>query len=520
MVNYLRVLYQIITRNAYLIIWCSIAILGLITLYVRVKVIFLVNPDAGGIESNVIYSVLRMLAGFPLYQNPEQVPYPITQYSPIYYYLIAGVSRLVRLTSNDVYEVYIVGRSICLLANIGYTWGIVWLARRLQVVTSVSLLVGITAFVLLPPQSYGRPDSLYNAFVIWTLWAVLRCLDSSSRKSLVYETALAAALAATALFSKQSAICLPIIISAYWGLFNKKPWPLLLFLGWYLLALVLLYYALFQLDNTFLYSNLVQGINNGMDLANFRQNLVNHYLRPFAWLVVPSLAICIRYIVLGDGARQFVGLATLGLFLFAVTTGVKLGAALNYFTEFTGLSCLLIADMLFHLRINHSEWANAGRLGLLLVVIGVVPINAMNFNWERTVGKPVDMTLYQRNELVAQYIKNELRKCNNCFVYNTLHNISYLNLFLFKSCILPQHEIVVESAYPRKSFDYTDLERAAQDGRIHFVISQDTKTEMPMVPPVYLANYKRIKSLEGYTIYKFNKPTGQLAGFVGKAKVE
>lgn len=467
----------------------------------------MVNPDAGGIESNVIYSVLRMMAGYPLYQNPEQAPYAITQYSPIYYYLTVGVSQLVGFTPDDVYGVYAVGRCISLVANGFYAWGLIQVARRLQLPISVAALVGVLGFTLLPPQSYGRPDSLYNALVIWTIWAVLRWNISGSAKPLNYGAALTALLVAIALFSKQSALCLPIIVGGYLVLFSGHARQILPFLGWFILFLSVLYISLFRQDASLVYANVVRGVSNGIDLANFRYNLVDHYLRPFAWLVIPALAISIRYIVFEQGARQFLGLANLGLFLFAMATGLKWGSALNYFTEFTGLSCLLVADVVWQLRNQHSDWANVGRLGLLLGVCWVVPVNAMNFNWGRTFGVPITLDHYRHEQAVAQYVKNELKQCPDCLVYSTLYNSSYLNAFLFRNCIVPQQDLIIGSAYPLRSFDYTDLDRAAQDGRIQFVISRDGETEAPLSPPIYLAKYHPIKSLEGYTVYKFNATT-------------
>ncbi len=509
MLPVLRSLYQQITQRTYLLIWFIIGLLGVLTLYIRLKVIFLVNSDIGGIESNVIYSVLRMLAGYPLYQNPEQAPYAITQYSPIYYYLTADLSRLVGLSSDDVYDVYAVGRCISLAANIFYGWGISQLARRLQLPASVAMLVGVLAFVFLPPQSYGRPDSLYNALVIWTIWAVLRWNAAGSAKSSLYGAAITALLAALALFSKQSALCLPIIVGGYLLLFSGNPRKVLSFLGWYILFLGILYVGLFRQEAPLVYANVVQGVSNGIDLANFRNNLVDHYLRPFAWLVIPALAISIRYILFEQGARQFIGLATLGLFLFALATGLKWGSALNYFTEFTGLACLLVADVLWQLRNIRSDWANAGRFGLVLGIAWVVPANALNFNWGRTFGKPTNMTQYRQEQGVAQYVKNELRQCPDCWVYSTLYNSSYLNALLIRSCIVPQQDLIIGSAYPLRSFNYTDLDRAAQDGRIRFVITRDGEPEAPLSPPIYLANYHPIKSVEGYTVYKFNGTAGK-----------
>ena len=508
MLQFLRSLYQQLIQRTYLVIWLIIGVLGFVTIYVRIKGIFLVNPDIGGIESNVIYSVLRMLAGYPLYQNPEQAPYAITQYSPIYYYLTVGLSRLIGLTPDDVYNVYAVGRTISLIANCFYVWGLIELARRMHLPISVAVLVGILAFSLLPPQSYGRPDSLYNALVVWTAWAVLRWAGSNTSKPLSYGAVLTALLAAIALFAKQSALCLPIIVGGYLVLFSGNPWRIFPFLGWFILFLSAFYVSLFRQDASLVYLNVIRGVNNGIDLANFRYNLVDHYLRPFAWLVIPGLAISIRYSLFEQGARQFIGLTTLGLFLFAMATGLKWGSALNYFTEFTGLSCLLVADVLCQLRTSQSDWADAGRLGLILGILWVVPINAMNFNWGRTVGVPINMTQYNQEQAVAQYIKNELRQCPDCLVYTTLFNSSYLDALLFRNCIVPHQDLIIGSAYPLHSFDYTDLDRAAQDGRVRFVITRNGEAEAPLSPPIYLANYRPVKYFDNYTVYKFNSPHG------------
>lgn len=508
MLPILRSFYQQISQRTYLLIWISIGLLGLVTLYVRINVIFLANPDVGGIESNVVYSVLRIIAGYPLYQNPEEAPYAITQYSPIYYYLTAGFSRLMGFTADDVYEVYATSRCLSLVANGFYVWGISQVARQQHLPTRVAVLVGILVFTLLPPQSYGRPDSLSNALAIWTIWAVLRW-NISEAKPLRYGAALTAFLVATALFSKQSAICLLIIVVGYLLLFGGNFRQISSFLGWLIVFLVGLYGCLFRQETTLVYANVVRGVSNGIDLANFGYNIVDHYLRPFVWLVVPALAISIRYILFEQGPRQFIGFATVGFFMFALATGLKAGAALNYFTEFTGLSCVLLADSLWQLRNTQSDWATVGRLGIVLGTVWVIPVNAINFNWERTLARSIDLTAYRQEQAVAQYVKNKLNECPGCLVYNTVSNGSYLNAFLFRNCAAPQQEIIAESAYPRRTFNYVDLDQAAQDGRIRFVTARDGDTKIPLDPPVHLANYRPIKSLAGYTIYQFESPAGR-----------
>lgn len=504
MLQLLQWIYRQLVHYAYFISWATLGLLGILTLYVRYKTIFLVNPDVGGIESNVIYSILRVMGGYPLYENPEQPPFAVTQYSPIYYYLTVFVAKLLRLTPDDVYNVYICNRCVSLAANGVYVWGIIKLARRLSLPMSVACLAGILAFVLLPPQSYGRPDSLYNALVVWTIWSMCRWQEIGREKRFGWAMVLPALFTTCALFAKQSGLCLPIIIGGYLLFFAQNIRQFLYFSAWFSLFFIVFCVVFFGQDMNWVYANVVQGVNNGIDFANFRYNLIDHYLRPFVWLVVPGLAISIRYAIFERDSRQMVGLANTGLFLFALATGLKWGSALNYFTEFTGISGLLITETLWKLRHAQSEWANVGRLSIILGIVWVIPINAMNFNWMLSFGKPTDLSQYKQEQAVAQYIKTKLNLSGNCMIYSTLYNNSYLNSFLFRNCVVPQQDLLIGSAYSRRTFNYARLEQISRNGGIRYAISLDSQTEAALSPPIYFSRYRPIKSLYGYTIYQFD----------------
>lgn len=58
----------------------------------RIDLLHVYYVDFGGLDPNVVYGTQRLLLGEPLYQNPEQSPYAIIQYMPIYYHLCAWLA--------------------------------------------------------------------------------------------------------------------------------------------------------------------------------------------------------------------------------------------------------------------------------------------------------------------------------------------------------------------------------------------------------------------------------------------
>ena len=89
-----------------------------IYLLYRVMLIYYPQPDAGGVEGNIIYFVQRLLEGQPLYTDPELPPYAIAQYSPLYYYIVAGVSDLLGFSADDLLPLYMVSRSVSLFLDL------------------------------------------------------------------------------------------------------------------------------------------------------------------------------------------------------------------------------------------------------------------------------------------------------------------------------------------------------------------------------------------------------------------
>ena len=99
----------IVARSALLISLVAGATF-LAMLLLRLHLVSAYAPELGGIESNVIYTLQRILDGYPLYVDPAAPPYAITQYTPLYYYLCWGVGRLAGVDAANVHHVYVLSR--------------------------------------------------------------------------------------------------------------------------------------------------------------------------------------------------------------------------------------------------------------------------------------------------------------------------------------------------------------------------------------------------------------------------
>ena len=89
---------------------------SVIFLLFRVIMIFCYHNDIGGIEHNVIFSICNVIAGEPLYEDPQMGNFNITQYTPVYYFINLICCEIFNLNPLDnLFQIYIIGRSLSFL---------------------------------------------------------------------------------------------------------------------------------------------------------------------------------------------------------------------------------------------------------------------------------------------------------------------------------------------------------------------------------------------------------------------
>lgn len=472
-------------------------------LSIRFQAIYLAHPNLGGVEHNVIYSILRLLNGYPLYENPALSPYSITQYGPVYYNVVAWIAKLAAVSPDDPYSVYVVSRWVSLGANGLMVVGVVQLARQLALPMPVAVGIGLLLFSWIPVHAYSRPDSFCNTLVIWTLYSLTRWTPN---RTVGWYQLLTALLTALALFTKQSALCLPVIVVGY-GMFVARDWRKT---GVYCAALILFlalnYLAWVRVDAGVFWDNVIKGISNGTDLPNFRKNIVRYYLLPYSWLIMLALPISWNHWQRGDEPRRVLSVSAIGLFLFALATSLKQGSAFNYFAEFTALALLLVVDAGWRYRQTRpvpSVWIT---LALCALVAICVPFHAANFNWKLILGKPNDRRTYQQDQTVAVYLTDSLHLSRSDRVYTTFDDGSFMNTLLFRHIILPQQDIVREACYARHTYNYESFDASARSGAIRYIITRVGQRSV-FFNSLNPAMYRPVKQIGNYTVYASMQPS-------------
>lgn len=491
-------------------------------LLLRLHLVAAYIPELGGIESNVIYSLQRILDGYPLYVDPATTPYSITQYTPLYYYSGWLVGRVVGIDAANVHQVYVLSRGMSLLFNLLFALSVFAILKNVfRVKLSLSLLALAYAFVYLDEESFSRPDSLFNLLALLTIGLFLKLLTEEDRKRCQWYLIAASALSVVAIFAKQSAIYLPVLLLFYLVFYLRN-------LRWSVVAGLIMtatFGLLFVLSghgdfHAFL-QNTVQGVNNGASLSWFAKRIMIEHFQKERLVNIFGLFTGVFFLAKGKShALRFLGLSVLGSFTFALVTSVKIGAAPNYFTEFIVLTVIAIIVFVNNhdLTIGRlsatgtrgQAWAYAPLFYLLLVSFTLPPRFAGKYVKKVVEVNELGEQGYKANQEVANFLYREKHLSPDEQVFVTTHVHDYLNKFLYRNVIFPQKEIVV--ANPAGVYDYSSFARGVETGRVAYVIASlseghvDTTGQRPGVKFSFIrtdfSSYVPIKQLGDYVVFE------------------
>ena len=519
----IEVVYEFLSRNVALLIMIIVAGSFLAMLALRIHLIVAYIPEIGGIESNVIYSLQRVLGGYPLYIDPAVAPYSITQYTPLYYYLCWTIGKLFQVDPTNVYQVYILCRSVSLVLNLLFAGVAFFILRKIfRVSKPLSFIALVYAFVYLDEESFSRPDSLYNLMVLATIGLFLKLLTKKGQQQSQLYLISASALSVASIFAKQSAIYMPVLLLFFLLFYVKNTrWTLISLLtmsGTFGVLLLMSgggnIYAFLQ--------NTVQGVNNGASLAWFAKRIMVEHFQKERFINILGLFTGIYYLARGkNDTLRFLGLCILGSFTFAVLTSTKIGAAPNYFTEFIVLTVIAVIvfitthDPLFRKSKGAQKaWVVSYRplFYLLLVAFTLPPRFAGKYMKKVLEVEVLGEQGYIDNQIIADYLYKEEELEPNDQVLVTTHVQDYLNKFLYKNVVFPQKEIV--KANPPDVYDYSSFEEGVRQGTVGYIVASLSEGHVDTVAQpakikydfigVNFSPYTPIKRLGDYIIFKHN----------------
>ena len=430
------------------------------------------ETDVRGVESNVVYTLQRILAGNEhLYTDPAALPFAITQYTPLYYLLADGLLSALGIAPADYRAVRTASRllSVFLLLLTLYVFYRL-LRTQLDLDREAGLLLTLLAFAFpVPWYALTRPDVLVAFCLIASLSGMLAYVRTGRALPL-----LGAGLASfLAVFAKQNGILLPALFVPFL-LFYRDVRGLAVYLAGVLGGAVagVLWFVLAGYGGEFVLANIVDGPDNGL---HFRKTLVKAYGNfavTFAVFVVgsvPVLGWLVGRLRRDDRPLVLLAAACVLQFAFAAATAFKAGSAMNYFNE--GLLVLLLLWGCYLKRFDFAAYRFPVRFYLLYFLLACgVAVTAAHVH--RYFPSNLDAIVAQRQgDPDLDAIEALLDRAPGDVYFYT--EIRALNLRLPDRATMPQHEIVICCAYPRGVFDYTGLCRQFRDGRIRFIVTRD-----------------------------------------------
>jgi hypothetical protein len=488
----------------------------------RTMIIFYESSDIAGVETNVIYTIIRFLDSGKLYTDPANLPFAITQYTPLYYYLCAGTAKIGGVNPlADIHSLYIIGRSWNLVFNLLTAYGIWRICRSVfRLPVPYGLMAAISAFTFMFPHNFTvRPDSLHDTLAVFTMYFFLLFIQAEKGGRAIRLLAVSVLFAVFACYAKQNGIQLILIILAY--LVISRNWKMLVTFAGITLVVLAASLALLIKAYPFFIENVAGGVQNGVDLRDFYEYILSRklfLLQTFPFIVA-SLLICMYYRSIFKNAEQerFLCLAVAGILAFATATALKKGSSLQYYYLFSGMSLILVFCYLGRLR-QPEERSQAWIVRFTYLGLNLMMIAYASYIYQSCIAGQASPEIRRQEQSAlkaANYLKDTLRIQPHEYVFAnlstdfTLPPRGMINNVLARNCVVPQLDIMNFSTEKLRVFGYDNLNKCLANGTIAYIIESKPKSQFHIteeLPALERQHYRKLAVIDNYIIYKFENP--------------
>ena len=484
-----------------------------LTLVSRVYRIYIPIADIGGIETNVIYAIQRLMAGLDLYNDPASPPYSITQYSPLYFMVTSSIGNLLNIDPDELFSVYKLSRYCSIIFNFLFV-GIIYLIGKKQLGLNrvFSAFAALSTFVLLETPAFSRPDSLFNFLLLLSIYGVF--WYGKEQTSKIYKSYIALGLGvitALAILAKQSGIILlPLIPFIMFVLCRDWKSPILFLLSWGIsMSVGIVGIASIGGYDNFV-QNAIQGVNNGVDFGWFWQRIVLPYFFGIKGALMTSLCLFVAANLWRkkDRTSSILSYSILIIFVFTLGTCIKKGSSVHYFTELWALTLLGLCTI-SNLRLSKSLLflCFLFLFGSELAYSGITGILQSNPNMK------IDYTLYDSEKEVIDFVLERISGENkdevNIFIsdqQSTFSKHSFMQNFAFRYSLFPNRDIVDCCSAPLKIYDYSSFEKLIESRSINYIIAPVEQGSDLQYLDQHFGQLEKIKVINGYAIFIYPKP--------------
>ncbi|MBS1666941.1 MAG: hypothetical protein JST58_06160 [Bacteroidetes bacterium] len=472
----------------------------------RIFIIFTYEGHLAGIDNGFDYQIIRELAGFSMYPNPEDYPFAANPYTPIYFIICKWVASVLHITANDTISVYRVSRGVSLVADIGTVIILFSLIKKMAKCDKQRAFILTTFFwtiLCYLGYTFNRSDCMFLFFYSCTLFFLITDFPKNSNA----KTLLLALLTMLTIFSKQNGISLLVLIPA-WFILTKELKKMAWFLIFACIFLFLAYYYFqFVYTQQTFSKNILSVLKNRIDLRWFYVYIFK--LLADSPLILPIvLALVVGIKSIAKSSKSILSkIGFLFMIQFAMSLGfaVKWGSSLGYFNE-----CYFIAFILLGLSITKHSGAETNKQAILSISKYVYPALLIFF-----VHVSLQLYLYFLNNhekakdsfnqqmVVSHYIKKQIGNNDHYVLDLTDPDWDFFKNLLYKESIAPTFDMIDCCMLPDKIFDYTEMLNSFKSGKTQFLIERKGEKQ-ESIWNTDLSHYKVDTTIFNYTIYKFH----------------
>ncbi|HRH71355.1 MAG TPA: glycosyltransferase family 39 protein [Flavobacteriales bacterium] len=473
--------------------WMVVAVGLIIVVHIglRITLIPQYRTELGGVEHNVVYGIQKILLGLPLYQDPEQLPFDVIQYTPAYYGLGSAVGKVLGVAGDDARAVFVLSRVIGLILTLATCWIVYRLCLTLRAPPWAAVFAAGLTCCAYTEHFYARPDALQSFASLTAVWFFVRWLDDPRMALLLW----CSAFAVIGSLAKQSGILvlgLPALHLLVQGQWRPLAHYATISAGFLLLGLGAIFLTC---PPQVFWQNTVQGLANGFSPQMWQELFDPPTYKYFVGWHLLAILIIVDGLRSAHPGRRFLALAVPLSVVFGLVTGLKYGSRLNYLHEglaltFMGTAVLIGSDD----RLPGKKWGTA-----VVILYGLVFMafrtNVLH-HWSTLDGpESARLAEYKADRAVRDVLVNDLDLRPGEYVFITYRD--YLEHLLVGQSVLTQKDIIQFSK--KRLFDYTAFHGAMSDGTVRFVI-----TDRPDGPVSYLdstyAGWVPLRTVEGRTI--------------------
>lgn len=475
----------------------------LILLKVYVSISFI--PDISGSEGSTILPIQRLLAGLPIYTDPQEIPFLISQYTPLYFTIVSAAAKILGVFPEEVHKIFIISRFISILITIsGATIVYLFLYKRAKISKAAAVLAACFIYQILAQWflTSSRPDSLL--FFTTTIFvAIVHKATGEKDQENVWWIA-ATLIGVTAFFIKQNGAVLCISMGIY--LISQHRWIQLLKLTGIGIVFFLLYLLVLPVPslNSF-FLNIVGGVSNSISWGWFYDWTLQRLLLPFAPLIALNL-VGIIYSARNSEDRflKFLSISSVTFFTFSTLIAFKIGSGVGYYQGYLVVS--VTQTVIFFSKKYNRESVESDLLKLATALyFGIVAVHCLLFVFMRYTAIPLESfkSQYIEQYKVAQYLKIDLKLADDQHVYITESggmDGNYLKHFLFRNTVAPFADIVFLGNRNR-TFDYKQFDRLIRENKIKYVITHNNQQPQTILGHAF-SGARKIRTIDSYSIYQ------------------